>query len=91
MQKDLTKAQKLFIVARLRPLLEAYENRYAEWINQPDIIPNKRKRDDYERGFVKRIQALKIVIYMLEHRPFDNLEEPSFIVKRNKKSPATGG
>lgn len=86
LSKQLSSTTRKAVVARLLPFLDDEEARFKKWKEVNRHILNPTRQKTVERRYIKRIQALKIVIHMLDKERNWIDEEPSFIVKRPKLS-----
>lgn len=82
MGKQLTENTKRAIVVRLQNFLDAEIERYKNWQELNKFKLNLTRQKSVERRFIKRIQAMKIVIHFLSPNDWRVEDEPSFIVKR---------
>lgn len=86
MGKQLTENTKRAIVIRLQVFLENETERLKSWQEGNKFKLNLTRQKAVERRFIKRIQAMKIVIHFLSPNDWRTEDEPSFIVKRKDGS-----
>lgn len=84
MGRKLTETTKRAICVRLGVFLDEEERRYNEWLSGNKHRLNLTRQKSVERRFIKRIQAMKIVIHYLSPNDWRTDDEPSFIVKKDK-------
>lgn len=84
MGKRMTENTKRAIVVRLQVFLDAEIERFKEWQETSKFRLNSTRQRSVERRFIKRIQAMKIVIHFLSPNDWRIEDEPSFIVNRKK-------
>ena len=82
LSKMATETTRRAIVARLVPILNDEEEKFKRWKDGSRHHLKITKQKSVERRFIKRIQAMKIVIHMLDRERTWIEEEPSFIVPR---------
>lgn len=77
MHRKITKGVRLAIRARLQLILEEEQSNYERW--QGYIAPKmqRTKAKTVERAFKKRIQAFRIVIYVLTPREMRDTDIPN--------------
>lgn len=85
MGKRMTENTKRAIVLRLQVFLDNEIERYKSWQEGNKFRLNLTRQKSVERRFVKRIQAMKIVIHFLSPNDWRVEDEPSFIVNRKLK------
>ena len=84
LSKMTTETTRRAIVARLVPILQEEERRFKNWMEANRHLLNITRQKSVERRYIKRIQAMKIVIHMLDRERTWSDDEPSFIVQRGK-------
>jgi hypothetical protein len=82
MSKKLTETTKRAISVRLGAFLEEEIRRYENWKDMNKFRLNATRQKSVERRFIKRIQAMKIVIHFMSPNDWRTEDEPSFIVKK---------
>ena len=82
MGKRMTENTKRAIVLRLQVFLDNENERFKNWQECNKLKLNLTRQRSVERRFIKRIQAMKIVIHFLSPNDWRVEDEPSFIVKR---------
>lgn len=83
--KRVNESVKRGVRVRLELLLEETLAQFNAWNERVRHRLNKTRQQQIERDYQKRIQALRIVIYMLTPTYERMTDEPSFIVKKEKK------
>ena len=84
LSKMTTETTRRAIVARLVPILDEEQRRFKNWMEANRHLLTITRQKSVERRYIKRIQAMKIVIHMLDRERTWSDDEPSFIVQRGK-------
>lgn len=77
---------KRAIRVRLETILENEESMYRWWLENVKHKLNRTRQKGVDREFKKRIQALKIVVYMLTPFGERTSDVPMFVVKKDNIS-----
>lgn len=86
MNKLINETIKRAIRVRLELVLEDQEKAFQRWEENIKHKMNKSRQLQIERKFNKIISALKIVIYWLTPYMERTDDEPTFVVKKDKKN-----